>query len=136
MKTIKKLKTKVEELKKYIDENTTLKVVIKSDEYPLTVEFYQSQIDMFTENIPDIPPSLTFEFDDEMRIITVEEFKINETIFNKLKNLSKEINRLYLHAFREEFDNVIEPLWNACDGRIQIAIYDKTRFESALNQFK
>ena len=135
MKTIKKLKDKVAELKKYIDENTTLKVVIKSDKYPLTIEFYQSQIDMFTENVPDVPPSLTFEFDDEMRIITVEEFKINETIFNKLKNLSKEINRLYLHTFREEFDKVIEPMWDACDGKVQVAVYDKTRFESVLNQF-
>lgn len=136
MKTIKKLKNKVGELKKYIAENTAFEVVIKSDKYPLTIEFYQSQIDMFAENIPDVPPSLTFAFDDEMRIITVEEFKINETIFNKLKNLSKEINRLYLHAFREEFDNVIVPMWDACDGKIQVAIYDKTRFKSVLNQFK
>lgn len=135
MKTIKKLKTKVEELKKYIAENTTFDVVIKADQYPLTIEFYQSQTDMFTENTSDIPPSLTFAFDDEMRIITVEEFKINETIFNKLKNLSKEINRLYLHAFREEFDNVIHPMWDACDGTVQVAVYDKTRFEIALNQF-
>lgn len=135
MKTIRKLKEKVEELRKYIAENTTFEVAIKSDKYPLTIEFYQSQIDMFSENVPDIPPSLTFSFDNEMRIITVEEFKINETIFNKLKSLSKEINRLYLHAFREEFDNVIKPMWDACDGNIQVAVYYKTRFESALNKF-
>lgn len=135
MKTIKKLKNKVEELRKYIIENTTFEVVIKPDKYPLSIEFYQSQIDMFSENIPDIPPSLTFVFDDEMRIVTVEEFKINEAIFNKLKNLSKEINRLYLHAFREEFDNVIEPMWDACGGNIQVSIYNKTYFERVLNQF-
>lgn len=139
MKTIKKLSTKVEELIKYINENTMLGVVIKSDEYPLTIEFYQDKIDVFTENISEVPPSMTFVFDDEMRIITVEEFKINETTFNKLKNLSKEINRLYLHAFREEIDNIIKPMWNACDGKIQVAIYDKTRFERVfervLNQF-
>jgi hypothetical protein len=136
MKTIKKLETKVEELQRYTEENTTFGVVIKSDKYPLTIEFYQEKIDMFTENISDISPSMTFVFNDEMRIVTVEEFKINETIFNKLKNLSKEINRLYLHAFREEFDSVINPLWNACNDKVQVAIYNKAHFESVLNQFE
>ena len=135
MNTIKKLEAKVGELVKYIEENTMFGVVINSDKYPLTIEFYKSQIDMFDESVPDITPSMTFVFDDEMRIITVEEFKINETIFNKLKNLSKEINRLYLHAFREEFCNVIKPMWDACDGKVQVAVYNKTRFESAFNQF-
>lgn len=133
MKTIKKLDTKVSELRRYIEENTTFGVVIKADEYPLTIEFYQNQIDMFTQSASDVSPSMTFVFDDEMRIITVEEFHINETIFNKLKNLSKEINRLYLHAFREEFDNAIKPLWDACNGKVQVAIYDKVYFESILN---
>lgn len=134
MQNIKKLKDKVDELRKYTGENTIFGITIKSDKYPLTVEFYEAQTTMFEDSVSDTSPSMTFVFDDEMKIVTVENFKINETIFNKLKNLSKEINRLYLNAFREEFDKVINPMWDACDGKVQVAIYDKTRFENVLNQ--
>ena len=136
MKTINKLKKQVEALKDYVSENTALGVKIQSTAYPVQIEFYENQIDMFSENVTEAAPSLCFVFDDEMRIVTAEDFKISETVFNKLKNMSKEINRLYLHAFREEIDKVIAPMWDAANGNIQVAIYHKKRFDEVMNQIE
>ncbi len=135
MKTINKLKKKIEELQEYVSETTVFGVKIRTSTYPVQIEFYESQIDMFTEDIQDTAPTLCFVFDDEMRIITAEDFKISETVFNKLKNMSKEINRLYLHTFREEIDKVIKPMWNTLDGS-QVALYRKKSFDELMNQFE
>lgn len=40
----------------------------------------------------------------KMTIQTQEDFRISEEVFNKLKTLAKEVNRLYLNAFFEKFD--------------------------------
>jgi regulator of replication initiation timing len=133
MNSIRKLKDKIRELQNYVDENTRLALAIQSSKYPLSIEFCENQIDMFSEENSSASPSLCFVFDDEMRIITTENFKINEAVFNKLKNLSKEINRLYLHAFREEIDKVIEPMWNVADDVSQVAIYRKKYFDRVMN---
>lgn len=133
MNSNRKMKDKIMELQDYVCDNTKLTAVIQSSKYPLVIEFSENQIDMFSENISDASPSLSFVFDDEMRIVTTENFKINEAVFTKLKNLSKEINRLYLHAFREEIEKVINPIWDTKDGR-QVAVYNKYLFDRLMNQ--
>ncbi len=133
MNSRRKLKDKIEELQNYVYENTRLTTAIRSSKYPLSIEFSENQIDMFSEDVSSTSPSLCFVFDDEMRIVTTENFKISEAVFTKLKNLSKEINRLYLHAFREEIEKVINPIWNTEDGR-QVAVYNKNLFDRLMNQ--
>lgn len=133
MNSYRKMKDKIIELQNYVCENSRLTVAIQSSKYPLSIEFSENQIDMFSEDISNTSPSLSFVFDDEMRIVTTESFKINETVFTKLKNLSKEINRLYLHAYREEIEKVIEPIWDTTDGR-QVAVYNKRLFDKLMNQ--
>ncbi len=133
MNTINKLKSKIKELQNYVEENTNFNLEIQSSQYPVSVSFYENQIDMFLEDVSDTAPSLCFVFDDEMRIITAENFKINETVFNKLKNLSKEVNRLYLHSFREEIDKVIILMWGCIDSTAQVALYHKKYFDRVMN---
>lgn len=133
MNTINKLKNKIKELQNYVEENTNFNVEIQSSQYPMSVSFYENQIDLFSEDISDTAPSLCFVFDDEMRIITAENFKINETVFNKLKNLSKEVNRLYLHSFREEIDKMIVPMWDCINSTAQVALYHKKYFDRVMN---
>jgi hypothetical protein len=133
MNTINKLKSKIKELQNYVEENTNFNIEIQSSRYPVSVSFYENQIDMFSDDVSDTAPSLCFIFDDEMRIITAENFKINETVFNKLKNLSKEVNRLYLHSFREEIDKVIVPMWECINSTAQVALYNKKHFDRAMN---
>jgi hypothetical protein len=133
MNSIRKLSDKIRELQNYVDENTRLAITIQSSKYPLSIEFSENQIDMFSEDDSSASPSLCFVFDDEMRIVTAENFKINEAVFTKLKNLSKEINRLYLHAFREEIDKVIAPMWDCIDSTAQVALYRKKYFDRVMN---
>ena len=132
MNSNRKMKEKIMELQNYVCENTKLTVAIQSSKYPLTIEFSENQIDMFSDEFTNASPSLSFVFDDEMRIVTTENFKINEVAFTKLKNISKEINRLYLHAFREDIEKVIKPIWDTTDGR-QVAVYNKRLFDKIMN---
>jgi len=133
MNTIQKLTDKILDLRCYVAENTALEMTINSNTYPLQIEFYDAKIDIFQEEVAEVAPSLCFVFYDEMRIITAQGFKINETVFNKIKNLSKEINRLYLHAFREENDKVIVPMWETTFGA-QVAVYNKRYYDTLMNQ--
>ncbi len=133
MNPITKLKKQIQDLQKYVEENTNFGVKIQASTYPVSIEFYESQIDMFSDDVSEAVPSLCFIFDDEMRIVTAEDFKISETVFNKLKSMSKEINRLYLHSFREEIDKVIKPMWDTSD-RSQVALYRKSYFDKLMSQ--
>lgn len=134
MNTINKLKGKIKELQNYVEDNTCFSIEIRTSEYPVSISFYENQLDVFAEDVSEAAPSLCFVFDDEMRIITAENFKINETVFNKLKNLSKEVNRLYLHSFREEIDKVIKPMWDCVDSTAQVALYRKKYFDRIMNR--
>ena len=123
------LDDKIIELRKYVNENTELQIEIEAGTYPLVIKFYDTQINMFEDDEPsETVPFLCFVFWSEMRIVTTEVFKINESVFSRLKNISKEINRLYLHAFRQGIDDVIKPIWDTCDGS-QVALYRKTYFD-------
>lgn len=118
MKNIKKLEQKIAELKDFVKVETDFDVKISADKYPLSIEFYDAQIGMFDEEGQDNAPSLCFVFTEDMKITTEENFTVGEKVFNKLKSLSKEINRLYLNAFREELDGVIAPFWNTENGKL------------------
>lgn len=133
MNAIIKLREKINELQKYVNENTTLDLKIQSSKYPLSIKFRKTQLEILSED-ESASPTLCFVFEDEMRIVTTENFKINEAVFNKLKNLSKEINRLYLHAFREETDKVIVPMWNCINSTAQVALYRKEYFDELMNR--
>lgn len=128
MKITDMLDDKIIELRTYVNGNTSLDVKIKSNTYPMSIEFYDMQIDAFEDEVSEGVPTLAFVFCESMRIITAENFKIEEAVFNRLKNLSKEINRLYLHAFRQEIEKVISPLWDVADGS-QVCIYRKDYFD-------
>lgn len=122
------LDEKIIELKKYVNENTELAIEIQSSTYPLVIRFIDQQVNMFDEDEPETPPTLDFVFLSKMRIVTTEGFKINESVFSRLKNISKEINRLYLHSFRQDIENVIHPIWDTCDGS-QVSLYRKSYFD-------
>ena len=124
MKTIKKLEVKIAELKDFIKTETDLDVKIHAESYPLSIEFYDAQIGMFDEDKPEDTPTLRFVFSEDMKITTEENFTVGEKVFNKLKSLSKEINRLYLNAFREELDGVIGAFWDTKDGKSVKAQFD------------
>lgn len=118
MKNIKKLEIKIAELKDFVKVETDFDIKIHADKYPLSIEFYNAQIGMFDENDAADTPSLCFVFTEDMKITTEENFTVGEKVFNKLKSLSKKINRLYLNAFREELDAVIAPFWNTENGKL------------------
>ena len=118
MSTINQLNYKIKELQSYAVGAGLCVKNINAAQYPISVEFYEKQIDLFSDDVTDAPPTLCFIFADEMRIVTSDNFKTNEAVFNKLKKLSKEVNHLYLQSFREEVgefldsikDRVIVPL--------------------------
>ena len=134
MNTITKLQSKIHELRNYIEENTDLEVEIETSQYPITISFYECQCSMFADENTDAVPSLCFIFEDEMRIVTAEELKITETVFNKLKNLSKEVNRLYLHAFREEIDKVLVPMWDCINSTAKVTLYREKFFDNMMKR--
>lgn len=102
--------SEVETLKKYVRENTTLSVFVDTSSYPVKISFFEDykQITFFDneekQENSDRAAELQFIFHDKMQIKTQEDFGISEEVFNKLKNLSKEVNRLFLNAFFEKMN--------------------------------
>lgn len=109
-------------LKSYVSENTSFSVDIDVTSYPVKVTFYEETRQMTIEDNPaesEKTSVLQFIFYDKMTIKTQEDFHISEEVFNKLKTLSKEVNRLYLNAFFEKFDAFrknIAQSFSRCDG--------------------
>lgn len=95
----------VSALKNYVSENTSFSVEIDVTSYPVKVTFFEESRQMTIEdNAADCENTsvLQFVFYDKMTIKTQEDFRISEEVFNKLKSLSKEVNRLFLTAFFEK----------------------------------
>lgn len=98
----------VQTLEKYVKENTTLSVHIDVSSYPVRISFLNEnkQMSMFVEEESEkdyeTAAELQFIFYDKIQIKTKEDFSIAEEVFNKLKNLSKEVNRLFLNAYFEK----------------------------------
>ena len=99
----------VQALKNYVSENTSLSVIVNTSGYPVKISFIEKskQISVFDDREEmakesEIAAELQFVFFDKMQIKTQEDFGISEEVFNKLKTLSKEVNRLFLTAFFEK----------------------------------
>ncbi len=105
---------KIEELKEYVRKNTGLVVHINTTQYPVVISFFKggaAQTSIFDSDDDDEKekvPGLQFIFYDKMQIKTQDDFGVSEEVFNKLKTLAKEVNRLYLNAFCEQVREVLE----------------------------
>lgn len=111
MTTLNLCKKAVSALKNYVMENTMFSVDIDVSSYPVKVTFFEEARQITIEdNLADVEKTsvLQFIFYDKMTIKTQEDLRISEEVFNKLKSLAKEVNRLYLIAFFENFNNVEE----------------------------
>jgi hypothetical protein len=122
MTVLNLFKKAVSALKNYVVENTSFSVEIDVSSYPVKVTFYEETRQMTIEDEAtdcENASVLQFVFYDKMTIKTQEDFHISEEVFNKLKTLSKEVNRLYLNAFFEKFDGFrknITQSFNRCNG--------------------
>lgn len=101
MNTINQLNYKIKELKSFAA-SANFEVKISLDQYPISVKFYEQQVDLFSEEVTDTAPTICFILNEEMSIVTSDNFKTNEAVFNKMKKLSKDIDILYLRTFREK----------------------------------
>lgn len=129
-------------LKNYVMENTPFSVDIDVSCYPVKVTFYEEDRQMTIEDEATDNENvsvLQFVFFDKMQIKTQEDFRVSEEVFNKLKNLSKEVNRLYLNAFFEKFDAFrknIAQSFSRCNGIDKIGksseAWDKKEFYLAV----
>lgn len=109
MTAIFSYKQKVSELKEYVKKNTGLVVHINTEAYPVVISFFKKgteQLNLFDKHVEDEDkgktPGLQFIFYEKMEIKTQDDFGVSEEVFNKLKTLAKEVNRLYLNAFCEQ----------------------------------
>ena len=122
MTALNLFKKAVSALKNYVMESTSFSVDIDVSSYPVKVTFYEESRQMTIEDNSaegENASVLQFVFYDKMTIKTQEDFRISEEVFNKLKSLSKEVNRLYLNAFFEKLDafrkNIAREFYN-CNG--------------------
>lgn len=126
MTAIFSYKQKVGELKEYVKKNTGLVVHINTEAYPVVISFFKKgteQLNLFDKHVEDDDkgktPGLQFIFYEKMEIKTQDDFGVSEEVFNKLKTLAKEVNRLYLNAFCEQ---VRDKIANANNGaRVSLA---------------
>lgn len=110
----------VQTLKNYVNDNTTLSVNVDVSSYPVKISFFAEckQTSFFDDNDrSDSAAELQFIFYDKMQIKTKEDMSISEEVFNKLKTLSKECNRLFLNAFFAKFDNCRKKVLETFDQR-------------------
>ena len=99
----------VEALKNYVTDNTSFSVNVDVSSYPVKISFFEecrqsSFFDKPDANASDRAAELQFIFYDKMQIKTKEDISIPEEVFNKLKTLSKEVNRLFLNAYFAKFN--------------------------------
>lgn len=109
MDTLYLFQRAVQALKTFVSDNTALSVYVDVSNYPVKISFYEENKQISFDDTEDREAGdrvsgLQFIFYDKMQIKTQEDFKVSEETFNKLKNLSKEVNRLYLNALFEKFD--------------------------------
>ena len=99
-------KNKASELKEFGRKNG-FKVYIDTETYPVKISIYENrgngQMSLFDEKTDaadeEKTPGLQFIFYEKIELKTQDDFAASEEVFSKLKNLSKEVNRLYLNAF-------------------------------------
>lgn len=99
-------KAKAQELKEFGRKNG-FTVHIDTEGYPVKISIYAKQgggqMSLFDNNAEtadeEKTPGLQFIFYEKIELKTQDDFAASEEVFSKLKNLSKEVNRLYLNAF-------------------------------------
>lgn len=99
-------KAKAQELKEFGRKNGFI-VYINTEGYPVKISIYAKQgggqMSLFDNNSEaadeEKTPGLQFIFYEKIELKTQDDFAASEEVFSKLKNLSKEVNRLYLNAF-------------------------------------
>ncbi|MGI5897104.1 MAG: hypothetical protein ACOX6U_09130 [Oscillospiraceae bacterium] len=94
---------------------------IDKNEYPIVFRFRKGVGAFTREWNPETTPQIEFCFRNTTYVSCVpEQYKVDEKFLNKLKNLCKEICRLYLMAqfSRKDtrFDNAFKELWTTCKG--------------------
>ncbi len=100
-----KYQGKVAELKEYAKKTCGLDTAIRSNKYPFAIVFMSgkhgqmSLFDNVETEAENGEKKIVLVFTDKMSMKTSGDITISEEAFNKLKNLSKEVNRLYLNAF-------------------------------------
>lgn len=126
MTAIFSYKQKVSELKEYVKKNTGSVVHINTEAYPVVISFFKKgteQLNLFDKHVEDEDkgktPGLQFIFYEKMEIKTQDDFGVSEEVFNKLKTLAKEVNRLYLNAFCEQVRDKIAHATN--DARVSLS---------------
>ena len=104
---IYEFKAKASELKEFGRKNG-FTVQIDTESYPVKISIYATrksggQMSLFDEKTytedEEKTPGLQFIFYEKIELKTQDDFAASEEVFSKLKNLSKEVNRLYLNAF-------------------------------------
>lgn len=146
---------KAKELIDYAKKEANLSTVINTDAYPVRISFFSKgeQMDLFSykdgeEEQSGGTPGLEFVFYDKIEIKTNDNFHISEEAFNKLKNLSKEVNRLFLNAFCQQVKEICEkfntddiPGVKPCDiewkkKKFFTAVVDKRDYEGVIEQIQ
>jgi hypothetical protein len=111
------------------------KMSIKKDDYPITFIFRkdpyadleelngQQKItgkldEIEDESVPEI--RIVFKDEIEYELLIPSDEPLDDKFFNKLKNLSKEVHRLYLLFWfsekRNRFERQFKPLWQISSG--------------------
>ena len=94
---------------------------IEKDEYPLIFRFRKGIGAFLTEWDQETTPQIEFCFRNITYVSCVpEQYKVDEKFLNKLKNICKEICRLYLMVqfSRKDtrFDTAFHEWWTTCNG--------------------
>jgi hypothetical protein len=110
-----------EKLEKFVTENAWFMKMYR-EKYPITFEFTNGQINMFSDSDNERIPEIKFIFKSEVQYVlnTPEDMRIDEKFFSKLLSLSKEVHRLYLlHWFSQKdtrYNHSWKPMWDTTRG--------------------
>lgn len=103
-----------EKLQKLLDENNW-DIEVQCKNYPITYTYRKVQMPIGSDN-PKAPEiKFIFRADVEYVFSVPEDERVDETFFNKLKNLTKEVHRLYILLWfaqkNDRFKRCWEPIW-------------------------
>jgi len=108
-------------LEEYCIENGLL-LIVDNSKYPMTFSFYRQDMPLLEG--ADNEVIIRFKFGEEMFIEmdNARKLSISESVFNKIKTMSKEACRLYmLYAFdklNKYYHEVFEPMWTTAEGDV------------------
>lgn len=97
--------SKIDAIKSWLNKETDLEMSVAATGYPLIFTFRRrgGQLSLFDEHVVAAAGgrenSISFEFGQELIVQTTGTFDIDEPLFQRLKGLCREANRLYLNEF-------------------------------------